>query len=867
MKARLSARRPKAGVAVTGMLLFLLLPARAPGAEPALPSLEPCAVASGIRFQLSAPLARRVSIAGSFNGWSSGRHLLSDPEGDGVWSIDLPLPAGEHEYLMLIDGQSQSVSGRVGGRAPLAFQTHQPLDMRMRWLVAVNVCRVLPGGGLSREPLEPATFALLNASRTLFSDGDDVYEVPVRQALDRLARALASAPGSAALLRMRDHLEARFLLERRALEARRKRLEGDLESVVLPLLKSPFLTVAERQAVREAVRGARRPAPHRRPFETLAAMAERDHWRAEVPGHLARWRRSPADAAMAARLRTVLGRAFDSTDPKGVEAWDRTLAEVIHGGRLSGLDAKLEVLVRASRALALAGEGTSRNEALEGLLDALLRSGLPAAAVALELDLVPAQRPIEGALWMLERLAGQPDLRRDYLQRALTKTPALRDQPVVEQLLRQDRVKARDPLIYSRLTARLASVAMVGHQEDTFYDLLGERLRADGTELELVEGFESFLLTMDRLEENFPGLLANPWRRTLLERLEPLTRVAPANPGLVTLAARRMLEAARSADAAALLAPLVRRHPGEAEAALLLARALDASGEGQAALEALRRCWRARPGSQAVARGLAERLSRAGRRDELRAFLEQRFAQPGLGASAVAAAVTAFGDPSVLGAFLDGLRVEGPVVGEAVLRAQVRSAIRLGRHQDAARRLTAWEARAGARAASAWRYGALAASVLGGAGAEGLAEAWMGRALELGPRRRWLLDCLDGPSESLARRVAKAGSAGEAPAPFLLALARLDARAGNAGAAAAHLRALLPYALVPEDEIAFRAGLVLCELRAARPLAAFAELGRLLLAGRQAMLYLAAALLLPFAVALGLAAGARAAGQEISPKG
>jgi hypothetical protein len=211
--------------------------------------------------------------------------------------------------------------------------------------------------------------------------------------------------------------------------------------------------------------------------------------------------------------------------------------------------------------------------------------------------------------------------------------------------------------------------------------------------------------------------------------------------------------------------------------------------------------------------------------------------------------------------------VDRAVVGEAVLRAQVRSAVRLGRHQDAARRLAAWEARAGAGAAAAWRYGALAAAVLGGAGAEGLAEAWMGRALELEPRRRWLVECLDGPSESLTRRVAKAGAAREAPAPFLLALARLDARAGNAGAASAHLRAMLPYALVPEDEIAFRAGLVLCELRAARPLAALAELGQLLFAGRQALLYMAAALLLPFAVALGLAAGARVAGQEISPKG
>ncbi len=52
--------------------------------------------------------ARDVWLAGSFNGWASepaaGADVLSDPDGDGLWSVSLALAPGRYEYKFIIDG-------------------------------------------------------------------------------------------------------------------------------------------------------------------------------------------------------------------------------------------------------------------------------------------------------------------------------------------------------------------------------------------------------------------------------------------------------------------------------------------------------------------------------------------------------------------------------------------------------------------------------------------------------------------------------------------------------------------------------------------------------------------------------------------
>ena len=71
----------------------------APVARPAAPVVTP----TGVRFVLVRASARSVAVAGSFNRWSATAHLLTRTA-RGAWSITIPLPAGEHLFMFVVDG-------------------------------------------------------------------------------------------------------------------------------------------------------------------------------------------------------------------------------------------------------------------------------------------------------------------------------------------------------------------------------------------------------------------------------------------------------------------------------------------------------------------------------------------------------------------------------------------------------------------------------------------------------------------------------------------------------------------------------------------------------------------------------------------
>jgi 1,4-alpha-glucan branching enzyme len=73
----------------------------------------PHEVKGGMLFSYYAPSARQVTLAGSFNNWGGtqggGRYdpsidPMEDTDGDGVWTIVMPLPAGRYQYKFVIDG-------------------------------------------------------------------------------------------------------------------------------------------------------------------------------------------------------------------------------------------------------------------------------------------------------------------------------------------------------------------------------------------------------------------------------------------------------------------------------------------------------------------------------------------------------------------------------------------------------------------------------------------------------------------------------------------------------------------------------------------------------------------------------------------
>jgi hypothetical protein len=57
-----------------------------------------------VRFELIAPTAERVSLAGSFNDWQADGVQLTRSAETGIWTGTVLLRPGEHQYMFVIDG-------------------------------------------------------------------------------------------------------------------------------------------------------------------------------------------------------------------------------------------------------------------------------------------------------------------------------------------------------------------------------------------------------------------------------------------------------------------------------------------------------------------------------------------------------------------------------------------------------------------------------------------------------------------------------------------------------------------------------------------------------------------------------------------
>jgi 1,4-alpha-glucan branching enzyme len=96
------------------------------GCEPK--SLAPQVVREGVLFSFSAPAAKSVSIAGSFNHWNADHARLTGPSKEGIWNIILPLSAGQYEYRFVVNGKEwvldpsvPSVDDGLGGKNSVLF--------------------------------------------------------------------------------------------------------------------------------------------------------------------------------------------------------------------------------------------------------------------------------------------------------------------------------------------------------------------------------------------------------------------------------------------------------------------------------------------------------------------------------------------------------------------------------------------------------------------------------------------------------------------------------------------------------------------------------------------------------------------------
>jgi 1,4-alpha-glucan branching enzyme len=72
-----------------------------------------------ITFKFDAPDAKSVHLAGTFNGWNTSSHPLSQvktSKGNGIWKVNVYLEPGVYEYRFIVDGVWPEGPGSVEGR-------------------------------------------------------------------------------------------------------------------------------------------------------------------------------------------------------------------------------------------------------------------------------------------------------------------------------------------------------------------------------------------------------------------------------------------------------------------------------------------------------------------------------------------------------------------------------------------------------------------------------------------------------------------------------------------------------------------------------------------------------------------------------
>jgi len=74
-----------------------------------------------VKFYFKAPDAKKVSLAGTFNGWSTEANPMKDEDGDGVWEVTLYLKPGRYEYKFVVNGSEWYKDPESEGYAPDGF--------------------------------------------------------------------------------------------------------------------------------------------------------------------------------------------------------------------------------------------------------------------------------------------------------------------------------------------------------------------------------------------------------------------------------------------------------------------------------------------------------------------------------------------------------------------------------------------------------------------------------------------------------------------------------------------------------------------------------------------------------------------------
>lgn len=90
-----------------GLVMFFVIPRGGDnGSESAVPAAAIAPSDSAyVKFILYAPAAHQVELAGTFNRWDPAATPLTRAGTEGVWTVTVALPVGQHQYAFVVDGQ------------------------------------------------------------------------------------------------------------------------------------------------------------------------------------------------------------------------------------------------------------------------------------------------------------------------------------------------------------------------------------------------------------------------------------------------------------------------------------------------------------------------------------------------------------------------------------------------------------------------------------------------------------------------------------------------------------------------------------------------------------------------------------------
>lgn len=96
--------RPAFALAAAMSIAIVVFVTREAAGPVAVPGLAAATGDVRVRFELTAPEAGRVTVAGTFNDWNPDSVALHLNPVTGVWSVTVPMRPGEHQYLFVVDG-------------------------------------------------------------------------------------------------------------------------------------------------------------------------------------------------------------------------------------------------------------------------------------------------------------------------------------------------------------------------------------------------------------------------------------------------------------------------------------------------------------------------------------------------------------------------------------------------------------------------------------------------------------------------------------------------------------------------------------------------------------------------------------------